>query len=121
VHQPVEQPDLPVVLVQRRGDDRPQVVLVEGVDDAGDQIPEVRPFDHRQRHGDKARARAREPTRGRVGRESALLDDTEHRFARIRGDTRLLVEHARDRRDRDAGFPCDVADGRRARILRRRL
>ena len=61
VHEALEQRDLAVVLVERRAEHDPHVVLVERLGDTGDDHREVGGMDQRHRHADEAGAPAERP------------------------------------------------------------
>ena len=87
-HQALEQRDLAVVLVERRGEHDPHVALVERLGRAAQHRPEVRVGDERQRQADHAGAAAREPAGAAVRAEAVLADDLEHGLAGVRARRR---------------------------------
>ena len=112
VHEPVEQRNLALVVVQRRAQHHAHVLLVERLGGACEDGREVGRLDDREHHADQAGAAARERPRAAVGGEAVIAHDAQHGAARLGRDAGPLVEHARDGRDRDAGRAGDLADRR---------
>ncbi len=79
VDQALEQRDLAVVLVERRTEHDPHVLLIERIGDAGDDQREVGGVDPRHRDADQAGAPAGEAARRSVGRVPVLADHAARR------------------------------------------
>jgi hypothetical protein len=110
VHQPLEQRDLAIVLVQRRAEDDPHVLLVERLGDAGDDHREVGRVDQRHGHADEPGAAGRQAARAAIRAVAVLADHALDVAARLGRDVAAAVDDARDRRRRDAGERGDLAD-----------
>ena len=72
----LEHRDLAVVLVQRRVEDDPHVLLVGRLDRTGEDVGEVVTSDHGHRQADVAGASSREGARAAVRREVVRSDVT---------------------------------------------
>jgi hypothetical protein len=114
VHQPVEEDDLPLVLVERRAEDDAHVLLVQRLGGTRQDLGEVARVDLGNGDADQARAAARQGTGGAVLAEAVLADDAQHGVAGRVGDVRVPVQDARHRGERDAGQRRDVLEGARA-------
>ena len=105
-----EQRDLTIVLVEGRAEHDSHVVLIQCIGDPGDDYREIRRVDSRNRHPDQAGSTARETACGSTRRIAVLADHVLDGAARFRRNVAAVIYDAGDRRRRDAGDLCDVAD-----------
>ena len=61
--------------------------------------------------GDELRPLSDEPARGRIGAVPDRARDAAYALARLDADVGAIVQHPRDRGDRDARLLGDVSDG----------
>ena len=110
VHQPVEERHLALVHVASRRQDDAQVLLRERLRSAGEDEREVLGEDERHEQAHEPGPAGGESAGASVRRVAVVADDARDELARLVGDVAAAVEDARDRRDRDAGLICDLAD-----------
>ena len=108
VHQPLEERHLAIVLVERRSEDDSHVALVERLGGAAQHRAEVGVGHEREGQADHPGATAREAAGAAVRAEPVLAHDLQDILACLRCHVRPVVQHARDRGDRDAGQVGDV-------------
>jgi hypothetical protein len=92
VHQPLDQRDLPVVLVPCGREHDPQVLLLHRLDGAGQDGREVRGIDQRDEDTDETGAAGREAACTSICRVAVLPDHSCDELARLRRDVVPAVQ-----------------------------
>jgi hypothetical protein len=110
VHQTLEERDLAVVLMQRRAEHDPHVLLVKRLGHAGDDHREVGRVDQRNGHADEAGTPGRKSARAAVRAVAVLAHDAFDGRPRGPRDVPTAVDDARHGGRRDAGEGRDLAD-----------